>query len=156
MLLWIYTTKILHFFPFVVALWFQMQNYAQDLMIQPQLNKMVRSVVVIIFSTCITHSESYNSFYLHKWKGGDPIYRQAEAPENASKSLYACSRWCFQVAGCQFLSWSPGYCWQVGLCGTENVTERVYHLPKDPIEGWFIPYISILVLIIKHHHWLSS
>ena len=134
-------------FPFVVALWFQIQNYGQDLMIELQLNKMVRSVVVIIFNTCITLSESYNSFYLHKWEGGDPIYRQAGAPENASKSLHACSRWCFQVAGCQFLSWSPGYCWQVGFCGTENVAERVYHLPKDPIEGWLLPYMSILVFI---------
>ena len=81
--------------------------------------------------------ESCDSFHLNKWKGIGPIYRETEGPANTLKSLSACSRWCMEKPSCVLLSWTPGSCWQVGLCGTLNVTGTVYDIKKKPI-GWYM------------------
>ena len=73
--------------------------------IQLQLNNMICSSVVVIPWTCVTLSASCNSFYLKKYDLEYLLCRQTEALQKASKSLPACSLWCFETAGCQLL-WS--------------------------------------------------
>ena len=94
--------------------------------------------------------ESCGPIYLNKWEGVGTIYHVVEAPKTASISLYACSRWCMEKSNCMILSWSPGSCWQVGHCGTANVTGKVYDLHKDAISGWCLK----LSLYHVHCNWI--
>ena len=55
---------------------------------------------LIILNSYVIGCGSCDSFYLNKHVGIGPIYREAEAPENASKSLSSCSRWCHQKPSC--------------------------------------------------------
>ena len=87
----------------------------------------------IILGSFIIVCESCDPIYLIKWKGKDLIHHEIEAPGKAATSLCTCSRWCLDKPSCMLLSWSPGTCWQVGLCGTLSVTGTVYTLKKDPI-----------------------
>ena len=91
-------------------------------------------VLVFILCTYITICKSCDSFHFCIWEGECPVYLQRKAPGNMSKSLYACSRWCFENTTCILLSWDPGSCWQVGFSGFVGVTERVYKIRNDQIE----------------------
>ena len=90
----------------------------------------------IYISTRAILCHSCDSFYLSKLSKMRPVYHETEALQSASKSLSACSRWCFDEPSCMLLSWTPGACWQVGYCGTVNVTGAVYGLKKDLIGGY--------------------
>ena len=99
-----------------------------------------------ILGAFIISCEGCNSFELIKWKGNNPVYHQIEAPGTASKALFTCSRWCMEKSSCTLLSWSPGSCWQVGLCGSLNVTGAVYDLKKHFVVGRY------LSLSLSHVH----
>ena len=107
-------------------------------------------LVLVVICSVIASSESCDSAYLSKNEGEGPFYRQAEAPESASKSLYACSRWCSDKANCLLFSWSPGQCCLVGLCGTDVVTGTVFELKKDPFEGGCFILACGLHFNVKH------
>ena len=91
-----------------------------------------RLLLVIVYTRIIV-CKSCDSFYVSKWKGTGPTYRQIEASTIASKSLHSCTRWCVEKPSCILLSWGPGSCWQVGFCGTRNVTEMVFDPKKIPL-----------------------
>ena len=93
------------------------------------LNFLCGYVINMYISVCY----SCDSFYLTKWKGPEPPYYLTQGPANASKSPYACSQWCIEEPGCMLLSWTPGSCWKVGLCGTPDVTGTLYYLKKEPV-----------------------
>ena len=101
-------------------------------------------VTVLYISVC----DSCDSFSLNKWNGIRSIFRQTEGPVTASQSLSACSRWCVGTASCMLLAWETGSCWQVGFCGTQNVTGRVYDLRlKELVQdtaGWY------MIPILRH------
>ena len=84
--------------------------------------------IILYISVC----KSCDSIYLNEWVGIGPIYRETEGPENVSKSLSACSQWCMEKPSCMLLSWDPGSCWEVRLCGTVIETGLVYDLKKEP------------------------
>ena len=87
--------------------------------------------VAIALLTNSIGSEGCDSLYLRERNGAVIVYRDTAAPENASKSLSACGRWCIENPSCVMLSWSPGSCWQVGYCGTQIVKNTVYNLMED-------------------------
>ena len=63
---------------------------------------------------------------LFKLVNGPPFYIEQAAPLAATRGLGACSNWCADSGNCQFFSWSPGQCVQVGSTGSQTVTTTVY------------------------------
>ena len=51
------------------------------------------------------------------------------------------------------LSWSPGQCWQVGCFWVLNVTEMVYRLHRDPIEGDYMTISGCHMLYSSISYW---
>ena len=85
-------------------------------------------VAITLFMDVIV-CESCDSLHLNEWTGTHPVYRDAESPENASKSLWTCGRWCIAIPSCA----SPGSCWQVEYSGAQIATRNAYYFKKDRI-----------------------
>ena len=108
-------------------------------------------LMYVILGPFIIVCESCDSFDFIKWERNYPVYHEMKAPGVASTSLFTCSRWCMDRSSCMLLSWSPGSCWQVGPCGTLNVTGTVYDLKKDAVNG----RCSNLVLWYVQWNWFG-
>ena len=129
------------FYLFDRFIWFRFQFHPLlvSLIIQLSVMACYMLVAIILFMNTIV-CDSCNSFYLNKWTGAGPVFRDIPAPGNASKSLSTCARWCIENLSCMMLSWSPGLCWQVGYCGIQIETGLVYDLKKDCV-GWYLHFI---------------
>ena len=94
-----------------------------------------QSIYIKLFAILVTWPavcRACMSMFMHKLTKGPQLYQQRLANGGEERSMWFCTKWCWETDACVAFTWTSGYCAEVGpTIQPITIDSIVYILDKN-------------------------